>query len=295
MSLRLNEGLEVRYDLLYDIVPDLKKPIQNVLVGDNLRPLLRERHVQRDLVVHVHFGPSGHVGDATPGAQWCLSLERTSRPVDLHVIDVDALLIPEASASEVGVDTHEGKPAVLVEVGKFPEDPEGVLLPRVATSIRLQSLDRCLGFWMCASDPAAPPVLEFVSGTANGELGQFLHLGGSGRSHIRLSESKSEVVESRPEVVDNVSDHEGQLERRIAEWLGAERAIAGFRVYLLSDSVGIRTNPPMNLSGKGLQVLVCSRDFQDMAERWHAPTSPRIRPRPQASRAASWACGYGTP
>jgi hypothetical protein len=147
----LKKGLEVRNYLAPDVEPDLAKLFHEVPLRHGSWPTVGEGYTEADLVVHIHFGPSGGVGDISPGQEWCLLLQRAAGAVGLEVADSDALPAGSGRLSEIGVEADDGKPAVLVEIGKLPKPPEWVSLPSIPTTIRLQPLNMCLGFWVYAA------------------------------------------------------------------------------------------------------------------------------------------------
>ena len=116
MTRLLQEGLEVRYDLARDVVPNLSEGIEHVALHNHRRRVLRERYLHGDLVLHLHFGLPGRIVDASPCEQWCLRLERSSVAMHLEVADSDGLApSTDYRLSELGVEADEWEPAVLVE------------------------------------------------------------------------------------------------------------------------------------------------------------------------------------
>jgi hypothetical protein len=104
-------------------------------------------------------------------------------------------------------------------------------------------------------------------------LRRLFKVGRQWPTNVGFCERKRQVVETGSEVLDNVPDHRCELERRVSDWLGANGHVAGLGIYLFADAVGLRSDPPLDLSLKSLQVLLCPPELDAVAHHWHALTS----------------------
>jgi hypothetical protein len=105
------------------------------------------------------------------------------------------------------------------------------------------------------------------------KLRPFLNVWRRTLAKIGFGQRKRKMVERAAQIVKRVPHQDRELEWRLADWLDVDRGEAGFGVYLLADSVGVRLHPPTNFLDKGLEVVIGSFQLEDEARRSHGVTS----------------------
>lgn len=159
---------------------------------------------------------------------------------------------------------HDTQEPVLVRIVKRSQQPERSAEYWVRTVVRLSPLNSCHNGG--ANFPQtvtgfADNLIEFTSSIRNGELELPAE---SGRVGVRFMASNDiyEVIESRPEVIQKVSEHESNLLERWSLIDPKDKTVAGtFRVSLSNKAVRVTVMPRSDFSIYRLAVNLRPHQF----------------------------------
>jgi hypothetical protein len=145
---------------------------------------------------------------------------------------------------------------MLVNVGKAVNEPEGVACTLIPSTVRLQCLDSCLRSWDHPPDFAIALAPKGVSGFADWERGFVGDFLGQRASPVGSDgEFIGEVVESGAEVVDVISENEGEPSGRLLENLNPDDILASVTLRFVDKAVRVALAPPTPFGVKAFQVL----------------------------------------
>lgn len=226
-----------------------------------------ERYLAGGLALHFHYRERRpkSVVESNP-RDFCAVLNALNRPApgshggmfDQIPLGIDCAG-PETDAGDIEVDVEAVDDAVLVNV------PEGVQMADafrgVLSLVRLQPLQNCDGIFVQKRHDLMGLEPSWVAGDGEGDLPsdswlpEFL-------DRVRAAcEKPRRLVEGRPSVVDDITDHEAHSEmvrRRVG--LGGSKAkdvASGLVIELIDDTKRLRLNPGFALMVESFQLLDC--------------------------------------
>lgn len=229
--------------------------------------------VKDGLTVHVHLRP----GCKTPmgcAGEYCATFYLTNsldlifngryRKKDLCVRLVK--LNPEFFNNRI--DSNNSDKSMFIGVINVSEKGE-CFLPCL---VRLQTLDCCPLNISQASDsifPDVPGTLTFEKTftVPDGELDVLIE-GGA----FEQPELPEQMVEGRPEVVTNIANEQGQVNRKIFNLLELENMVGCLSLIynLRDDFIGLTISEPLCQVIISSEVILCSAEFEKRAiERMH--------------------------
>lgn len=167
---------------------------------------------------------------------------------------------PDRAVRDMGVEGRGARGvselAVLVWVGEVGKE-----LRPVASTTRLQNLDRCLVFGQKATEED-PPVsrlvaspLEALGGAFDGELGAILLAAG-----VAPRQLVDQVVEGRAEVVDGLSDDDGHTGRGLAPLVPVDVGELSLWVEIVGQVIQVTTVEPFGAPLEISEVDIRSRE-----------------------------------
>ena len=225
-----------------------------------------EGYVEQDLYIQVHMVIRVSGDDREP-RHFCAVLEYAGRGADVERDDsgVPCPFLEVVATSDVGTSGEVQLP-VLVPVGKFSEAGEvmrvGVFRSLV---VRLQRLEECDIAGVHAVGLAAPTVVRSfpllgggVGVTVEGVFGEDrkLSFARDGLFSISLDELPSQVVQTRPCVVDNVPDDRAPLVRWPLVDLDLHSVLVGLKLEIVDDFIGLAPQEFLNGVLESVEVVV---------------------------------------
>jgi hypothetical protein len=129
----------------------------------------------------------------------------------------------------------------------------------IPTRVRLQTLDQCHSTFGNPNQPV-PFLLRFEVSRAitNGERGSIFHSSG-----IRPDEMENEVIESRPDIVEEICNQEGELLRWLRE-MNTQKADVRFLVFL-GDNFALAYGKPEEKLLYRFEMFICPDQFKPNA------------------------------
>ena len=236
-----------------DMVADFSKYTKHPSIFDDGHALA-EAYAENRCEIHVHFR-IGYTGGAVVSGYYCAVFNRTRRqPLDVVRSDnsaEDGGMVDGPNQSEL----HEMGQTMLVGVRKFVQPPQGIGSVILPSRVRLQSVDVCLRSWVDAPDfVLAFPRVHRLS-TENGELGVSDELVRRRVPVAGDNEFVNEVVKSRTEVVQAVSEDKREPSGRSFRLPNPEDILALLRIEFVNGSIRTRFLPPVDFGFETLQVL----------------------------------------
>lgn len=253
------------YQELLEVRADVEDPrwemVNNILYQGGLeRSKLRfiERYLNNVLIVHFH-GTLVYIDGVKRLVDFCATLEhglddRTAQPV------LGFYRMPSGDGGDNRVQM-----SMLVDVREYAQHPEK-LMPVVHSVIRLQSLNECEcsigyasrdnGFSERRSRDGRSPVGIAGGIEAQGKHKFFSRAIGNWSAPIPLDKIEKDVVERRPELIDDFASEYGNFDRRLLGdlqfWCALRLGDYGVRISATVFGNGILDR---------LVLFHCSKDF----------------------------------
>lgn len=204
--------------------------------------------------LHIHFRVASAEGRVT--RNHCATFNRI--PEDLNVLAAGVSREIGAKEGDLfeNAQSYMRKP-VLVSVVEGAEYPQELAVPSI---VRLQSLDSCLYSWVDAPGYVLDFVQDLIAffgkdgerGVPRNATGQPFTPPGDG---VVEGEFVGKVVESRPKVMEEVTDNEPPFVGRVPEIFGPDDVLAALEVRLGPNSVRAFFDPETDFGFQALQVL----------------------------------------
>lgn len=204
-------GSEEGFEGAYDSVADrLKQGLQDL--ANRFPPArlgLIERYERGQLEIHVHL--LGRI--SFNKGECCVLFQRVKGGYSTHFDHSDSpTTLTHCTGSSGARKQGEERSAMFVDVPKLVEDPEGIRIEYAVRSlVWLRSIEQCPGTGADAPHNIGEDRASLAIRPGNLKNGELRSTGtGDRNSLIENDELPSEVVQCRPEVVEDVSHHGSQ-------------------------------------------------------------------------------------
>jgi hypothetical protein len=201
--------------------------------------------------IHVHLRLRALARPWPDSHDLCAIFKRLSKgpPDGGHVPAIDIAVADEMGLGLAQPDGHEVQEAVLISLVEIVE--QGQRTP-IRSMVRLQLLDNCLRTRRDVPNPFLSVVPETLRLGVDRKLGLAL----LGTDTGLCGEGENEMVECRLEVEQDISDQETAFDWGLGHPLHPKDVVAGFRVELTDDFVGLAFNESLHGLVKGSQMVV---------------------------------------
>ncbi len=211
-----------------------------------------ERYIGQEASLHVHYGVTF---PSIKGDGWdlCALLESTDNGCG----------VKSSGRIEILTNSHTGQNRIevsmFVDVRKLGDNCHDVMMPR-PTMVRLQTLDECKSRFGDARKNRVETIIGGVLGRCNPQRKQSAPVPFGGQhdaAGIRFDEFESQVINGRPELINNFPRQNSNIERRFDQKINSF-----FSVRILDDFV--RTCFGSDIDNDAIdfiQVLLCPDDF----------------------------------
>ena len=223
-----------------------------------LRWSLIEGYIRHELGVHLHIAINN-----SKRTELCLSFGRGRIE--------NGLSLSFDNLNEIGIGGHYGsrelcdeQSSMLVDVRELMECPEMVSMDISPTVVGLKRLDKCLCAGSDTSKIAAPYcVSESLLAVTNGKCSS---VGGL----VAMSPYKFpyQVIETGPEVTENISEEQGDFRRdrdvQLSNGHGPQGAISiKIALWLGHNSARLRMNVASDFPVQSVKMLACPFELCD--------------------------------
>lgn len=234
-----------------DVVVEESEPHGDGHASDYLGDALAEAYADGRRNLHVHFR-ANHIESGVAG-DWCAAFNRASKQ-ELDIVDAQVLGDEERLTHPREKD-DVGQPVLVLDI-KPVELPKGVSAEPVASVVRLQYLDDCLGSWV---DPPKHAI-EFFKGifatrAKDGKLRVALDALGNPPAFVDDGEFEDKVVERGAQVVDTIANDQAKVGGRLANRLKPRELVAGVNVECRPGSVRVFVGPESDFRFEAVQVV----------------------------------------
>ncbi len=204
--------------------------------------------------VELHFHAAGTIqGDTPIAGNYCLSLRKCECATPLKKNLTRTIWYSGTTANWRKKGDEQA--SMLVDVVQFFKTPKRMRC-RIASVVRLQSLDDCLRTWGKVSYAAQPALLETRAALKDRERSVYRFRIRQRPLEIRDRKRMNQVVERRPEVVETVTDKGENRRWRRSTHLSIDDIIATFRIEFVSDEVRATFSPTAKFYPQFFQMLV---------------------------------------
>lgn len=227
-------------------------------------PFWVERYAKGEICIHLHH----RIRSSDPHrecANCCAIFKRASLKSPLPYVQVNIAHSYRSEGRILQNSTGDMGSTVLVPVAESVQNPQGVSLGVINSTVRLQPLDHCLGIRGQAAhlvETAAPirdtfvvGLEEFSSVLKDRELRTLRSV-----TRGQCSESVGQGVEAGSEVVTEISDDDLEFWRGTIMHLagGNEGSVAGgARIELADNAVWLTCEEAFDFPLESFQMFVC--------------------------------------
>jgi hypothetical protein len=250
------ESLKLGNNDLLDELPQLDEARADLY---SLCGSLIERYKNESLAFHFHFIAKDGFGS---NRDFCAIIARSECALDrMAALRTDELRLGMKASENGQQDT-----SMFVDASECLQSPNGSSFGSLPVVVRLQCLDFCNRFWGNPIEPMASElVVKSIESVTYREHVFFTGL-------ILRSKYKFpyQVIEGRSQILDHVSDNEGNFRRDRNLLFESQANAARVRLFLSHHFARVEAEIPQAFMFKSLEVFMCPDDFLfDGIERSH--------------------------
>jgi hypothetical protein len=239
-------------DRISDVINQAREKFERGAMFDNWEAVA-EAYAQQRIVVHVQFC-IGHLGTPNITGHFCAVFDRARFKRRAHITNEQERFGGE-DASRWQNQLEIGQ-AMLVNVGKLVNHPQGVRCEIFPSLVRLQLLDDCLRSWVDAPDFVTTfPFFHRPVPKDGKRQPPSAAIGDGTNVQIRDREFVDEIVQSGADIVDAIANDEGELSGRLLGNVNPDDVLAGIRIRFVDKAVWLSFAPPLPFGVKAYQVL----------------------------------------